>query len=121
MESSTHDDSGGPAADLEQLVEAKTRSARHLVGAGRWAAGGIAVAWSLFQLSLPTFVALNTIYVCCIHLGFALTLAFLLFPAVHRRKLRGVFSFLSTGPRLHPVTIAFAVVAAWAALYFLFQ
>lgn len=44
----------------------------------------IAVSWSLFQLSLPKLILLNSTYSRCIHLAFAIALAFLIFPAQRR-------------------------------------
>ena len=121
MNSTAKADHTPSAAELERIIEEKTRSARHLTGASRWLVGGVAVAWSLFQLALPTFILLRTLFVCCIHLAFALTLSYLLFPAVRGGRIRGFFRFLSSGSRLGAVSIVIAVLAAGSALYYLFQ
>ena len=44
----------------------------------------LTVSWSLFQLSLPKLLLLNSTYSRCIHLAFAIALAFLIFPAQRR-------------------------------------
>lgn len=46
----------------------------------------IALCWSLFQLSLAQFVILDSVAVRAIHLGFALMICFLAYPALKRRK-----------------------------------
>ena len=75
---------------------------------GRRIVSAVAVAWALFQLSLPRFVLLDSITVRAIHLAFAMALVFLTIP-VRRR---------AAPPERIPITAyVLAVLAALSALY----
>ncbi len=60
--------------------------ARALAGRERTLVVAVAVAWSIFQLSIASFWILDTVTVRSIHLSFALFLAFLIYPAGKRRS-----------------------------------
>ena len=49
-----------------------------------------AVAWALFQLSLPSIIILDSITIRSIHLAFAFVLLFLAFPIKNQQKPNGV-------------------------------
>ena len=52
----------------------------------------ILLAWALFQLALPQVLLIGTIKVRCIHLAFALPLAFLAFPFLKKKRSWAIFS-----------------------------
>jgi TRAP transporter 4TM/12TM fusion protein len=87
-------------------------------GRGRRAVSIIAGAWSLFQLSLPQLITLNSDYVRAIHLVFAIVLVYLSFPALKKIKLGGPLKFLSAGDRLCLPDVILAFAAALAAGYY---
>jgi TRAP transporter 4TM/12TM fusion protein len=74
----------------------------------------IALAWALFQLSLPRLVILDSVTVRAIHLAFAMVLVFLSVSITrHKRRRRE--------DRIHPVDYLLAAVSALAALYIVFD
>ncbi len=100
-----------------QLVEDIEVGSRHPKGAWSWLIPTIAITWSLFQLSLPKLLLLESTYVRTAHLGFAICLAFLSFPTLKSVKPGSWLSFLSVKKGFHFVDILLAVVATGAALY----
>ncbi len=104
---------------------------RHLSGFRRYLVPVIAVCWSLFQLAIASNWAvqwgeteimfgkvLDSTYTRCIHLAFALAIAFL--GLVPMRKPRFGVEYFSDRRRLHFFDILLAVVGALAALYLVF-
>lgn len=100
------------------LPESETTRPESPSGRGRLAVSAVAGAWSLFQLSLPQLVTLNSDYVRSIHLVFAIILVYLSFPALKKIKVGGPFKFLSAGDRLCLPDVILALVAALAAGYY---
>ncbi len=105
-------------AELADLAEQAERGARHLTGRGGIAVTIVAVSWSLFQLALPAVVTLSSDYVRVIHLCFALAMVYLCFPAVRKRRTRGVWGFLSARRRLPVIDVTLALLAVAAAAYY---
>jgi len=93
------------------------------VGSGARSAVGIvaiviAAGWSLFQLSIASWLTLNSDYIRSIHLAFALLLCYLTRPAFKRKsKNRRIACFRSRWGRV--IGIGLAVLACVAALVFL--
>lgn len=107
-----------PEQAAQQFAEQVEYGPRAVQGLARWLIPPLAAAWSLFQLSLPALVTLNTDIVRSIHLGFALVLVFLSYPAVKRLPLRGRLSFLTDRSRIPVLDILLAVAAGLSALYY---
>jgi len=101
----------------QKIAEEAEFGSRRLSGANRYIIPCIAAAWSLFQLSLPEILFLDSVYVRCIHLAFAIMLVYLSYPAFKKIETKGIFSFLSVKSRIHFVDYALGIVAASAALY----
>ena len=101
----------------QKIAEEAEFGSRRLSGANRYIIPCIAAAWSLFQLSLPEIIFLDSVYVRCIHLAFAIMLVYLSYPAFKKMETKGVFSFLSVKNRIHFVDYALGIIAASAALY----
>lgn len=104
-------------ARAHQLVEDIEVGSRHPKGAWSWLIPALAITWSLFQLALPKLLLLESTHVRTIHLGFAISLAFLSFPTLKSVKPGSWLSFLSVKDGFHFVDIFLAIVAAGAALY----
>ncbi|GAB4341600.1 MAG: TRAP transporter permease [Desulfobulbaceae bacterium] len=96
-------------AEEEQGIGRKPR------GWQRFLIPAVALCWSLFQLSIASWLILDTTYVRAIHLAFAMALVFLNYPLL-RRPVFGIryFSRHDTIPLLD---ILVAAVAAYCALY----
>ncbi|MBW1673896.1 MAG: TRAP transporter permease [Deltaproteobacteria bacterium] len=101
----------------QKIAEEAEFGSRRLSGAPKYIIPCIAAAWSLFQLSLPEILILDSVYVRCIHLAFAIMLVYLSYPAFKKIETKGIFSFLSVKSRIHFVDYALAIIAASAALY----
>ena len=70
----------------------------------------VAIAWALFQLSLPRFLLLDSITIRAIHLAFAMALVLVTIPTRRGRR-------PAAGARIPPTAYLLAVLAALAALY----
>ena len=75
----------------------------------------IAVVWSFFQLSIASWLILDSTFIRAIHLAFALLLVFLNYPLL--KKARKGLSYLSVTDRIPILDFAIGIVAALAALY----
>ncbi|MBC8318511.1 MAG: TRAP transporter permease [Desulfobulbaceae bacterium] len=75
----------------------------------------IAVAWSLFQLSLPKWIMLDTIYIRAIHLSFALVLVYLNYP-LFKKPIFGI-TYFSRHKTIPLFDMLMAGLACYCALY----
>jgi TRAP transporter 4TM/12TM fusion protein len=106
----------GPSPDLLQLVAESDTGGRKLGNAAGRLVFGVAVAWSLFQLwyasPLPFSLGvgiLNDTEARSLHLGIALFLGFVAYPAFKR----------SARDRIPAIDWTFALLAAFAGAYFI--
>ncbi len=109
----TVDDEGMELA--RRLAEEEEGIGRRPEGWQRYLIPTIAVAWSLFQLSLPKLLLLDTTYIRAIHLAFAMTLVFLNYP-LWKKPHFGI-RYLAEHKRIPLLDILVAGLAAYAALY----
>ncbi len=109
----TVDDDGMELA--RKLAEEEEGIGRRPEGWQRYLIPAIAVAWSLFQLSLPKLLLLDTTYIRAIHLAFAMALVFLNYP-LWKKPHFGI-RYLAEHKRIPLLDIILAGVAAYAALY----
>jgi TRAP transporter 4TM/12TM fusion protein len=84
-------------------------------GPSKYVIPTIAVAWSFFQLSIASWLILDSTFIRAIHLGFALLIVFLNYPLL--KKPRFGLKFLSTTNRIPVFDYILAIVAAFTALY----
>lgn len=91
------DDTAG-AAEAQKMVEEIELGSRKPQGVLRWLIIGLALAWSLFQLSVASIIVMDAVQQRAIHVFFAITTAFLVFPAVKRNpEKRSYFQYISMG------------------------
>ena len=102
-------------ARVKELIEAEEGISRKPEGGVKYLIPAIAIAWSVFQLSIAWKLTLDIIYVRAIHLGFTMLIVFLNYPAL--KKKRFGLDFLSAKTRIPVIDIVFAIVAALSALY----
>jgi TRAP transporter 4TM/12TM fusion protein len=117
----TLDSSNRSVDETAERAEEVAYHARHLGGGSRYGVALVAASWSVFhlaQMAVPALQTINSDYLRAIHLTFAITLAFLTFPAIKKHKTRGRWQFLSAKNRLPIIDIALAVAAAAAAIYY---
>ncbi|PID77795.1 MAG: C4-dicarboxylate ABC transporter [Deltaproteobacteria bacterium] len=66
--------------EAKKLARAEEGMGRNPHGLGKILIFLIALSWSLFQLSIASWLILDSIFIRAIHLGFAISLVFLSFP-----------------------------------------
>jgi TRAP transporter 4TM/12TM fusion protein len=108
--------------EKDEGLELAKKLAEEEEGVGRIPKGGakyviptVAVIWSFFQLSIASWLILDTVYVRAIHLGFALLVVFLNFPFL--RKTRFGLKFLSATDKIPVLDYVIAIIAAFSAIY----
>ena len=98
-----------------KLAEEEAGIGRKVKGRLKYLIPAIAVIWSLFQLSLASWLILDTIFIRAIHLGFALLIVFLNYPLM-KKPIFGLKLF-SVKDRIPILDMVIAVTACIAALY----
>ena len=99
----------------QEILRAETGFIRDLGPFEYSMVAGLAVAWALFQLALPSLLIIDSTKERAIHLAFALSLLFLVSPCVKSARRR--LGFLSARDRIPAVDYILAVSAALTALY----
>jgi len=98
-----------------KMAEEEEGITRRPQGAEKWVIPTIAVIWSLFQLSIASWLILDSTYIRSIHLGFALLIVFLNYPVFSKKRFG--LKFLSATRRIPLSDYATAIVACICALY----
>lgn len=75
------DEDARAAAEAQRMVEESETGGRQLTGVLRSVVFWLAIAWSLFQLSIASWLTLDSVQSRAIHLAFAITMTFLVFPS----------------------------------------
>lgn len=101
-------DGGLPGEPAESPTDHKTTALARSVSL-------IALCWSLFQLSLAQFILLDSVAVRAIHLGFAMLICFLAYPALKKRSEPERARALS--PAIQAVRVVVSLTACLAAVY----
>ena len=99
----------------KRMAEEEEGIGRRPTGASRYVIPTIAVTWSLFQISIASWLILDSTFIRAIHLGFALLIVFLNFPLL--KKPRFGLKFLSATDRIPIIDYLIAIVAVCSALY----
>jgi len=76
----------------------------------------IAILWSLFQLSIASWLILDSTFTRAIHLGFALLIVFLNYPMLKNKEFE-LYKFLSEKGIIPVFDCILAIVACFSALY----
>jgi TRAP-type uncharacterized transport system fused permease subunit len=82
----------------EELLRKESGFIRNLPPVEASLVSGIAILWALFQLSLPSFLIIDSTKERAIHLAFARVLLLLVYPSV--KKPRKLWCLLSRGDRI---------------------
>ncbi|NOX33244.1 MAG: TRAP transporter permease [Deltaproteobacteria bacterium] len=98
-----------------KLAEEEEGISRKPLGFEKWVIPTIAVTWSLFQLSIASWLILDSTYIRAIHLGFAFLIVFLSYPFFKEKRLG--LDFLSATDRIPVFDYVIAIVACLSALY----
>lgn len=108
-------DEGVEAA--RRIQEEEELGLRRTTGVMRFLVPTIALSWSLFQLSLSSWLLLDSTYIRAIHLAFALVIVFLSYPTLRRNVTLPGLRWLSAKKNIPVPDILLALVAVGAALY----
>jgi len=98
-----------------KMAEEEEGIARRPEGPSKYVIPFIGVIWSFFQLSIASWLILDSTFIRAIHLGFAILIVFLNYPLL--KKTRFGLKFLSTTDRIPIFDYIIAIVAALSALY----
>ena len=98
-----------------RMAEKEEGIGRRPKGWSRWLIPAIAVSWSLFQLSIASWLIIDSTYIRSIHLAFALLIVYLNYPLLKRPRLG--LDYFSATDRIPIFDLAVAILAAVSALY----
>jgi len=99
----------------KRLAEEEEGISRKPKGPQKYVIPFIAVIWSLFQLSIPSWLVLDSTFIRAIHLGFAMLIVFLNYPLF--KKTRFGLKYFSHKDKIPLLDFIIAVVACLSALY----
>jgi len=100
-----------------RMVEEEEMGLRQAIGWQRFLVPVVALCWSLFQLSISSWLLLDSTYVRSIHLAFAMFLIFVSFPTLKRKVNIPGLRWLSATDRIPLVDLVIAILASLIALY----
>ena len=112
----------GNEADIKEaqrIAEEAESGNRHVSGISKWFIPIIALSWSLFQLSVASFLLLDSTFVRGIHLAFAISLVYLSYPMFKKSRKNKMLNFLARSDRYSIIDYLFVIVAVIAVLYLL--
>jgi len=98
-----------------KMAEEEEGIGRRPKGPSKYVIPTVAVIWSFFQLSIASWLILDSTFIRAIHLGFAILIVFLNYPLF--KKTRFGLNFLSARDKIPIMDYVIAVVAAFTALY----
>jgi TRAP transporter 4TM/12TM fusion protein len=98
-----------------KMAEEEEGIGRKPRGPSKYVIPTIAVIWSIFQLSIASWLILDSTFIRAIHLGFALLIVFLNYPLF--KKTYFGLKFLSTKTKIPIIDYIIAIIAAISALY----
>lgn len=101
--------------ELERILQEETGITRVYRRLDRYIISSVALAWALFQLSLPRIVILDSVTIRAIHLAFAMALVFLGVPFTRKRS-RDI-PFIHSLKHTPVLDAILAIIGALAALY----
>jgi len=105
----------GGLEEARRLAEEEAGISRKPKGRAKYVIPTIGVIWCFFQLSIASWLILNTVFIRAIHLGFAFLMVFLNYPFFKKTRLG--LRFLSAKDRIPVIDYIMAVVACFSAIY----
>jgi TRAP transporter 4TM/12TM fusion protein len=99
----------------KRMAEEEEGIGRRPEGWVKWLIPTIAVCWSLFQLSIASWLIIDSTFIRSIHLAFALLLVYLNYP-LFKKPIFGIDYFSATD-RIPVLDLLIGIIAAVSALY----
>jgi TRAP-type uncharacterized transport system fused permease subunit len=100
-----------------RMKEEEELGLRRVTGPSRFVVPTIALCWSVFQLSLSSWLLLDSTIIRAIHLAFALLIVFLSYPTLRRDVNLPGLRWLGEKRKIPFADYLVAIVAALVALY----
>ncbi len=101
--------------EAESIVKAESGNLRRMGRVENLIVGSVAISWALFQLSIASFLILDSTKIRSIHLAFAMTLCFLVIPCLKRRRIR--FCRISSAEGIPVIDYILCIIGSLSALY----
>ena len=98
-----------------RMAEEEEGIGRRPHGPAKYVVPTIAVAWCFFQLSIASWLILDSTFIRAIHLGFALLIVFFNYPLF--KKTRFGLRYFSAKDRIPIFDYLIGIIAAFAAIY----
>jgi TRAP transporter 4TM/12TM fusion protein len=99
----------------KRMAEEEEGIARKPRGPSKYIIPFVAVCWSFFQLSIASWLILDSTFIRAIHLGFALLIVFLNYPLF--KKTHFSLKYFSAKNRIPILDYIIGIVAAFSAIY----
>ena len=99
----------------KRMAEEEEGIGRRPEGPSKFVIPAVCIVWSLFQLSIASWLILDSTFIRAIHLGFALLVVFLNYPLF--KKTRFGLKYFSATNRIPVFDYLVGIIAALAALY----
>ncbi|HXV22611.1 MAG TPA: TRAP transporter permease [Desulfuromonadales bacterium] len=101
----------------QRLKEEEELGLRRVTGPTAWIVPAVALCWSLFQLSLSSWLMLDSTIIRSIHLAFAFFIIFLSYPTLKRDVRIPGLTWLGEKHKIPLADYVIAILACLAALY----
>ena len=98
-----------------RMAEEEEGIGRRPKGPGKYVIPTICVFWSVYQLSIASWLIMDSTFIRAIHLGFALLIVYLNYPLL-KKPIAGL-SYFAAKDRIPILDYLIGIVAAFAALY----
>ena len=99
----------------KRMAEEEEGIGRRPGGYSKYVIPFVCIVWSLFQLSIASWLILDSTFIRAIHLGFALLVVYLNFPLF--KKTRFGLKYFSVTDRIPILDYVIGIIAAFSALY----
>jgi TRAP transporter 4TM/12TM fusion protein len=99
----------------KRMAEEEEGIARRPEGFTKYVIPFVCVVWSIFQLSIASWLILDSTFIRAIHLGFALLVVFLNYPLF--KKTRFGLKYFSITDKIPVLDFVVGIIAAFSALY----
>ncbi len=102
--------------ELEELLKEDTGTLREFNKYEKYLVYSIGIAWAIFQLSIASFLTLDSTFSRAIHLAFAVSMIFLSIPFLKRHHIKSL-PFLSKRNGIPIIDYILAIIGVAASLY----
>ena len=103
--------------EAQKIADEAEGGTRHVTGWSGWIVPVLALSWSLFQLSVASWLLMDSTYIRSIHLAFAMSLVFFTHPAFKKAKKNKFLNYFAKKDRYSILDYATVIAAVFFALY----